>query len=313
MLTQGLIPPELFDDFRYCMEIVHSREENFPVASLLAPPRLRPFLYAIYAFARTADDFADQPGRDDDTRLQLLDDWSRRLLHAESGQPDHPIFRALAHVIRTTDLPTEPLHNLLIAFHMDVTNKRYDTMEELLEYCRYSANPVGRIVLHLAGELPYEEGEAQLRAVGGGRPDGSTAGSKAYYSDAICTALQLTNHWQDLGQDVWSGRPLYLPLEEMARFDVTEEMVRKRRFSPVVGGLMLHLTAQTRELFLAGEPLRRQVRWPLNLELATICECGQAVLNKIEAQGGNTLRVRPRLTLWDRAVCLKNVLAGVAI
>ncbi len=301
----SLIPPHLVDDFRYCMEIVHSREENFPVASLLAPPRLRPFLYAVYAFARTADDFADLPERDDETRLQLLDDWSRRLLKAEAGQADHPIFRALAHVICATDLPTEPLHNLLIAFHMDVTNKRYDTMDELLEYCRYSANPVGRILLHLAGELPYEAGERALRGEG----DDEVARNKARYSDAICTALQLTNHWQDLGEDAWSGRPLYLPQEEMARFEVTEEMILKRRFSPGVGGLMLHLTAYTRDLFVTGDPLCRQVQWPLNLELAAISECGQALLNKIEARGGNTLRSRPRLSLWDRAVCFKNVLA----
>ena len=309
MSKPSLIPPDLEVDFRYCMEIVHSREENFPVASLLAPPRLRPFLYAVYAFARTADDFADLPGRDDDTRLQLLDDWSRRLTQAETGQPDHPIFRALAHVIRTTDLPTEPLHNLLIAFRMDVTNKRYETLEELLDYCRYSANPVGRIVLHLAGELPYDLGEQELRGVS--IPAGQAPFSKAYYSDAICTALQLTNHWQDLGQDVWSGRPLYLPQEEMARFEVTEEMILKRRFSPTVGGLMLHLTAYTRDLFLTGDPLWRQVHWPLNLELSMISTCGQAVLDKIEARGGNTLRIRPRLTLWDRAVCFKNVLARI--
>lgn len=305
----SLIPPHLADDFRYCMEIVHSREENFPVASLLAPPRLRPFLYAVYAFARTADDFADLPGRDDDTRLQLLDDWSRRLLRAEAGQPDHPIFRALAHVIRTTDLPTEPLHNLLIAFHMDVTNKRYDTLDELLEYCQYSANPVGRILLHLAGELPYEAGEQAIREIK--VPLSAAQWSKAHYSDAICTALQLTNHLQDLGEDAWSGRPLYLPLEEMDRFEVTEEMILKRRFSAGVAGLMLHLTAYTRDLFVLGDPLWRQVRWPLNLELAVIGECGQAVLNKIEACGGNTLRARPRLTIWDRAVCFKNVLARV--
>ncbi|MEO5362562.1 MAG: phytoene/squalene synthase family protein [Magnetococcus sp. DMHC-8] len=310
MFAPSLIPPALAEDFRYCQEIVRSREENFPVASLLAPPRLRPFLYAVYAFARTADDFADLPGRDDDTRLQLLDDWSRRLMQAETGQPDHPIFRALAYVIRTTDLPSEPLHHLLIAFRMDVTNKRYDTMSDLLEYCRYSANPVGRIVLHLAGELAYDAGERALR--GEVRAEDRVERSKALCADAICTALQLTNHWQDLGQDVWSGRPLYLPQEEMARFEVTEEMILKRRFSPTVGGLMLHLTAQARELFVIGEPLWQQVKWPLNLELAMIGECGRTVLDKIEARGGNTLRVRPRLSVWDRAVCFKNVLARIA-
>ncbi|MBF0096038.1 MAG: phytoene/squalene synthase family protein [Magnetococcales bacterium] len=310
LFNPQLVPPALQDDFRYCLEIVHNREENFPVASLLAPPRLRPFLYAIYAFARTADDFADLPGRDDATRMQLLDDWSRRLTQVENGQADHPIFRALAHVIRTTDMPTEPLHHLLIAFRMDVTNKRYDTLEELLDYCRYSANPVGRIVLHLAGELPFEAGERELREE---RLLGGLARCRAACSDAICTALQLTNHLQDLGQDAWSGRPLYLPKEEMDRFEVSEEMIVKRRFSPAVGSLMLHLTAQVREMYLSGEPLWRQVPWPLNLELSMISACGLAVLNKIEASGGNTLRVRPRLSLWDRALCFKNVLTQVMV
>lgn len=288
------IPAALEADFRYCLEIVHSRKENFPVASILAPPHLRPLMYAIYAFARTADDFADLPGRDDATRLQLLDDWSRRLLQAEQGKPDHPIFRALAFVIETTNLPTAPLYDLLIAFRLDVTNKRYDTMAELLDYCRYSANPVGRIVLHLAGEITLEP----VR----------DASSKVQCSDAICTALQLTNHWQDLGQDPWSGRPLYLPLEEMLRFDVTEEMILKRRFTPSMGSLMLHLTAQTREFYNAGKPLLNQVRWPLNLELAAIMEGGQTVLAKIESCGGNTLRYRPKLSSWDRATCLWRVL-----
>lgn len=290
-----LIPASLDADFRYCLEIVHSRQENFPVASMLAPPRLRPFLYAIYAFARTADDFADLPGRDDNTRLQLLDDWSRRLIRAEQGNPDHPIFRALAYVIQSTQLPTAPLHDLLIAFRMDVTNKRYETVDELLEYCCYSANPVGRIILHLAGEISLQPGR--------------DLGSKVQHSDAICTALQLTNHWQDLGQDAWSGRPLYLPQEEMARFGVTEEMILKRRFTPSLGSLMLHLTAQTGELYRSGKSLTNQVQWPLSLELATIVESGQAVLAKIEASGGNTLRHRPRLSFRDRAVCFWRVLA----
>ncbi|MBF0183526.1 MAG: squalene/phytoene synthase family protein [Magnetococcales bacterium] len=310
MFNANLVPPALEDDFRYCLEIVHNREENFPVASLLVPPRLRPFLYAIYAFARTADDFADLPGRDEATRMQLLDDWTRRLERAEAGQPDHPIFRALSYVIRTTDLPSEPLHQLLIAFRMDVTNKRYDTLEELLDYCRYSANPVGRIVLHLAGELAYEAGEQELREE---RLSGVPLSCRAACSDAVCTALQLTNHLQDLGQDAWSGRPLYLPKEEMDRFEVSEEMILKRRFSPAVGSLILHLTAQVRDMFWSGDRLWRQVPWPLNLELAMISACGLAVLNKIEASGGNTLRVRPRLSVWDRAVCFKNVLAQVMV
>ena len=254
-------------------------------------------MYAVYAFARTADDFADLPGRDDATRLQLLDDWSRRLVLAESGNPNHPIFRALAHVIETTHLPVSLLHDLLIAFRMDVTNKRYDTTDELLDYCRYSANPVGRIILHMAGEIDLTPG--------------NDPGHKARHSDAICTALQLTNHWQDLGQDAWSGRPLYLPREEMTRFDVTEEMIITRRFSPAMGSLMLHLTEQTQFLYESGKPLLNQVQWPLNLELAAIVEGGQAILTKIEACGGNTLRTRPRLSPWDRTTCLWRVLTRI--
>ena len=264
------------------------------MASWLAPPRLRPMLHAVYAFARTADDFADLPGRDDAIRLQLLDDWSRRLVRAEEGRPDHPIFRALAHVIHTTGLPTVLLHDLLVAFRMDVTNKRYDTMEELLEYCRYSANPVGRIILHVAGEVVLTPGV--------------DAGSKVHHADAICTALQLTNHWQDLGQDCWSGRPLYLPREEMARFAVSEEMILKRRFTPSLGSLMLHLIDHTQALYEAGRPLLTQVGWPLNLELAAIVEGGTAVLAKMEHTGGNTLRHRPTLSSWDKAACFWRVL-----
>ena len=295
MFTPRSIPTSLEADFRYCLDIVHSREENFPVASLLAPPRLRPYMYAVYAFARTADDFADLPGRDDATRLNLLDDWSRRLLQAEAGTPDHPIFRALAHVIQTTNLPTMLLHELLIAFRMDVTNKRYDTMEELLEYCRYSANPIGRIILHMAEEVHIGAGQ--------------DAGHKIRHSDALCTALQLTNHWQDMGQDVWCGRPLYIPREEMERFGVSEEMILKRRYNPSVGGLMLHLAAETKVLYQSGRALLDQVQWPLNMELAAIVEGGETILAKIEASGGNTLRFRPRLSLWDKTTCLWRVLA----
>ena len=298
MFASNPIPPRWAADFGYCREIVNSHEENFPVGSCLAPKPLRPFLYAIYAFARTADDFADLPGRDDATRLQLLDDWSRRLSRAELGEPDHPIFRALTHTMEVTGLPPTPLHDLLIAFRMDVTNKRYDTMEELEEYCRYSANPVGRIVLHMSEEVSLAPGAPVDR--------------KVLYSDAICTALQLTNHWQDLGQDVWAGRPLYLPREEMARFEVTEEMVLKRRFTPMLGSLMLHLTARTRDLFRLGEPLLDEVEWPLKLELAAIVEGGLAVLDQIESFGGNTLRVRPRLSTWDRAGCLWRAFARTA-
>ncbi|MBF0143749.1 MAG: squalene synthase HpnC [Magnetococcales bacterium] len=300
MITFQTIPTRLAGDFRYCREVVGMHSENFPVGSLFAPRRIRPLLHAIYAFARTADDFADLPGRGGEARLLLLDDWSRRLEQAEAGRPDHPIFRALAYVFEVTDLPSDPLHELLIAFRMDVTNKRYDTMAELEQYCRYSANPIGRIVLHLAGQANLSPGQRSHPEI-------------FAYSDAICTALQLTNHWQDLGEDPYSGRPLYLPRELMDRFGVTEEMILARRFSPAIGSLMLHLVSRTRSLFLAGEPLIRAVDWPLKLELAAIREGGMTILDHIEAAGGNTMRVRPHLSSWERANCFWRALAGASL
>ncbi|MBF0369546.1 MAG: squalene synthase HpnC [Magnetococcales bacterium] len=288
------IPGKLKQDFNYCRTIVHNHSENFPVGSLLAPSRIRPHLYAIYAFARTADDFADLPGRSDQVRLQLLDDWSRRLQKAASGEPNHPIFNALTYTFEATGLPPTPLFDLLTAFRMDVTIKTYDTTRELLDYCRYSANPVGRMMLHLADVEPYLPHSQSVE--------------RQLWSDAICTALQLANHWQDLGQDAWSGRPLYLPKEEMDRYEVTAEMIKSRRFSPMLGGLMLHLVAETRALFEEGEPLLTAVKWPLNLELGVIWESGMALLEQIEELGGNTLRSRPSLSNWDRLGCFRHAL-----
>ncbi|MBF0285499.1 MAG: squalene synthase HpnC [Magnetococcales bacterium] len=276
------LPSRLREDFRYCREIARQHGENFPVASLLAPWRIRPYLFAIYAFARTADDFADLPGREENERLMLLDDWSRRLQGAEAGRGDHPIFRALAHVMAETGLPAAPLHHLLTAFRMDVTEKRYDTHAQLEEYCRYSANPVGRIVLHLAGEA---------HAAGDGRRD-----PKLAWSDDLCTALQLVNHWQDLGLDAAHGRPLYLPREVMERFGVTEEMIVQRRFSAGVAEMMMSLVEGTRDYFQRGEPLLTAVGRPLRLELGLTWEAGMELLRMIEAQGGDTLRRRPRLS-----------------
>ncbi|MBF0134818.1 MAG: squalene synthase HpnC [Magnetococcus sp. DMHC-1] len=277
------IPGSLQSDFHYCAEVVRGHPENFPVGSYLCPRRVRPYLHAVYAYARMADDFADTPGREIGERLQLLDDWSRRLRQAETGKPDHPVFRALAHTFQATGLPTQPLYELLIAFRLDVTNKRYDTVEQLEDYCRYSANPVGRVVLHFAGV---------------DQPEG------VRWSDAICTALQLTNHWQDLGLDPWKGRPLYVPREEMERFGVDEKWILERRFSPSVGSLMLYLVEETRRLFQAGDALVDLLPWPFNLELAVIWQAGMAVLDKIELAGGNTLRMRHHLEGRDRTGCL---------
>lgn len=284
------IPMKLRADYRYCRQITQEHVENFPVASLLAPRHMRHHLHAVYAFARLADDFADMPGRSQEERLRLLDDWERRLELARQGEPDHPVFRAVAHTLATTGLPADLLGDLLEAFRQDVIKKQYGSYGELLDYCRFSANPVGRIVLYLAGQYDEEQWVC---------------------SDAICTALQLVNHWQDLGQDACNGRPLYLPEDEMALAGVNPKMVAERRFSPEVGELILSLVDRTRELFQAGEPLLQSVPWPLNLELAVTWEAGVALLNMIEEQGGDTLRSRPSLSLPQWAGCFRRAVGHV--
>ncbi|MEG3638785.1 squalene synthase HpnC [Magnetococcus sp. PR-3] len=284
------IPDHLVKDFAYCQRVVRANSENFPVGSLLAPARLRPHIHAVYAYARLADDFADSSEGSSEEKLQKLDDWQRRLEAAEQGQADHPIFRALAYTLSTMQLPIDPLRDLLMAFRMDITCKHYDTTDELLEYCRYSANPVGRIVLLLAG---YRDPQFMR------------------YSDAICTALQLTNHWQDLGEDPWNGRPLYLPRQEMARFGVRESDIRQRRFSAAAADLMMHMISLTRDLYLKGEPLLTQVSWPLNLELGATWAGGMAVLERVEQMGGNTLRERPSLDKREKMGCLLRGLGRV--
>ncbi|MEO5367454.1 MAG: squalene synthase HpnC [Magnetococcus sp. WYHC-3] len=286
------IPDPLRADFHYCREMVRAHGENFPVGSLFAPRPLRPHLHALYAFARSADDFADQPGRADAEKLQLLDDWERRLGAAARGEPvDHPIFRALAHTLKVTPVTPEPLQHLLIAFRMDVTNKRYEDLGELRDYCRYSANPVGHMVLMLAGAMTPEN---------------------RVCSDAICTALQWANHWQDLGIDPHKGRPLYLPRQEMQRHGVSEEMILNRRFSAGAAMLMLSLVEETRALFQAGAPLIARLDWPLNLEIAVTWEAGMRLLDRIEERGGNTLRARPRLSRHDMALAVWRALKRVS-
>lgn len=290
MIVLDPIPAYLGSDFKYCRQIAQQREEALPIRYQFLPRRMRPYLYAIYAFMWTAYDFIGLPNREASIKLQLLDDWSRRLSLAKTGQPDHPIFRAMAYTFEVTALPEMVLQNILIAFRMDVTNQRYETFGELEEYCRFAVNPLGHVMLHLANEVELAPGVP--------------VSDKIRYSDALCTALQLVCFWQNLGQDPRNGYPLYLPRQDMARFAVVEEMILTRRFTSMVGSLMLHLVDETRTLMQSGEPLLQMVVWPLRLELATALERGMVILDSIEANGGNTLRIRPTLTHRQRMGCL---------
>ncbi|MBF0628863.1 MAG: squalene/phytoene synthase family protein [Magnetococcales bacterium] len=284
------IPPHLSNDFAYCREIALARNESLPLCARFLSRRLKPHWFVLCAFALTARDFTRLRGGDDDYKLQLIDDWSRRLEQARAGQPDHPILRAMAHVLEATGLPEGLLQELLIACRMDVTNKQHETLDDLLDYCRFSAVPMGHLLLHLHDEM-VSTPEVRLS-------------DKLRHSDALWTALWWTRFWCDLGQDGRQGLPLYVPIREMERFEVTPEMVWQRRFTPMMGGLMLHLVDETRILFLAGAPLIEEVGHPFRLELAHALERGMTLLDRIEACGGNTLRTRPELTQWERLGCL---------
>lgn len=262
--------------YEYCRRLTCAHYENFPVGSLLLPGRVRPAVYAIYAFSRIADDFSDEPefaGK----RLECLNAWEAALARIETETPTHPVFIALKDTVRRYGLPVGLLSDLLHAFKMDLDKTRYETDAELLDYCRYSANPVGRLVLILFGHRAPE-----LFA----------------YSDAICTALQLANHWQDLSVDIGRGR-LYVPRERMARHGLTSDDVMSGRDTPVARALTRELVAWTEDLFLQGFPLIGALSGRLKREIHVTWLGGMRVLEKIKEMGYFSLETRPVLSKRD--------------
>ncbi len=267
--------------YEYCERLARSHYENFPVGSLLVPARLRKHFYSIYAFARTADDFADEGYAEDHSeqeRLDLLAEWREMLGHCVRGEPSHPIFVALRHTRDQFDLPVELFEDLLSAFTQDVTTRRYARFGQLLDYCRRSANPIGRLILLLFG---YRE-ESLYR-----------------WSDDICTALQLTNHWQDVTVDLDKDR-VYIPEEDLARFGVTVEDLKQH--SGGAGGpeLMAFEAERTRALFRRGKPLCTEVKGRLGLELRTIWLGGWRILERIEENGYDVFTRRPVISIADK-------------
>ena len=260
--------------YDHCARLARLHYENFPVASLLLPARMRPHIAAIYAFARTADDFADEPGRASGERLALLDDWQRRLdLVAGGGAPARgdDVFLALADTIERCELPVHLLSDLLSAFRQDVTVHRYATWNDVLDYCRRSANPVGRLVLRVAG----------IR-----NPHADAA------SDSVCTALQLANFWQDFGRDWRSGR-LYVPLEEMAQWGAVESMLGGASLPPEWRRTICACVGRTRALFAGGRPVADMVTGRLRYELRATWLGGMRILDRVESLDCDTLHVRP--------------------
>jgi phytoene synthase len=265
----------------FCARLARDHYENFPVASVLLPRALRPAVQAIYAFARVADDFADEE-QHEGRRTERLDEWGRMLEGCFAGEAIHPVFVALREAVGAHDLPPEPFRDLLSAFRQDVVRRRYPDFGSLLDYCRLSANPVGRLVLHLFGHRDPVLVER---------------------SDAFCTALQLTNHWQDVALDLRKDR-IYLPEDERRRLEVSEADLRAGRVTEGFQCLMREQIRRTRGLFAAGRPLCDAVRGRLRLELRLTWLGGQRVLDRIEAAGFDVFTRRPRLGAADAVILL---------
>ncbi|MEP0822116.1 MAG: squalene synthase HpnC [Ignavibacterium sp.] len=277
------------DAYRYCRQLAISHYENFPVASWLIPRDKRKHVAAIYAFARIADDYADEPGLEASDRLKRLYEWRGRLKDCFAGNATHPVFIALQETVRTFSIPLELLDRLLDAFISDVSVRRYETMADVLAYCSNSANPIGRIILLLFG---YRIERLAL------------------LSDHICTALQLTNFWQDVSIDLQKDR-VYIPMEDLRRFGVTVGDLHEKEPSDSFRALMKAQVDRTTELFEQGRPLLCEVGSDLRIQLRATWWGGMTILNKIKELDYDTLHRRPTLTLFDKLRVLLHVLPGL--
>jgi squalene synthase HpnC len=262
----------------YCEKLAKSHYENFIVASLFLPPNLKQHFYNVYAYCRISDDLADE-SPDPSTALKLLDEWLSQLNDCYAGKPHHPVFVALRETIDKFQIPIDPFRDLLTAFRQDQTKTRYNTYDELLEYCRYSANPVGHLVLYLFGYS--DEKRQQL-------------------SNQTCTALQLANHWQDIERDLTRLDRIYLPLEDMDRFGYTEGDLRKSVCDQRFQSLMAFEIQRTRTLFEEGLQLSNMVERQLGFDIELFGRCGLAVLEQIEAANYDVFRKRPEISKFDR-------------
>ncbi len=255
--------------------------ENFPVASVLLPAPLREPVAAIYRFARNADDFADEGNLSPGERRALLAEYQAELDAIEQGQPtQHPVFLRLRPVIEQYRLPLHLFRDLLDAFTQDVGKDRYRDFAELMDYCRHSADPVGRLLLHLFGHATEEN---------------------LSHSDAICSALQLINHWQDIAIDATKGNQgrIYLPQDEMARFGVGDGDVLRRVISADFRSLLRFQVERARALMLSGAPLGWNLPGRMGLEIRAIVAGGLRILDKIEAIDYDVFQRRPKLETFD--------------
>ena len=279
--------PSLVEAQEYCRRLARSHYENFSVATWFLPRSLRQDFFNIYAYCRISDDLGDETG-DPQASLRLLDEWEAELNACYAGQPRHPVFVALAETVRTLDIPRQPFADLLKAFRQDQTVTRYPRFEDLLGYCRYSANPVGHLVLYVCG---YRD-----------------AGRQAL-SDFTCTALQLANFWQDVTADYGKGR-IYLPLEDLNRFGVAQADIDTAQNTPAFCEMMRFEVNRTRDWFQQGLPLIAEVNRELAIDIELFSRGGQEILNAIERQNYKVLGRRPTISKTRKLALLARAALG---
>jgi squalene synthase HpnC len=285
------IAPTLDQAREYCRHLAQTHYENFHVATWFLPKALQPHFYSIYAYCRISDDLGDEVP-DKSAALALLDLWGRELDACYEGRARHPVFIALAETIRACSIPKAPFADLLVAFRQDQTVTRYATMDDVLAYCRYSANPVGRLVLYACGEAGPEAREENFAL-----------------SDRTCSALQLANFWQDVSVDFLKGR-VYIPQDDMRRFGVSDETIASGVATPEFRALMRHEVDYARTLFEQGLPLIGKVDRDLALDLDLFSRGGLEILRAIEHCEYDVLSVRPRISKSTKLALAARALAG---
>ena len=284
------VAPTLDEARSYCRRLAESHYENFHVASWFLPPALRPHFHSIYAYCRISDDLGDEvPDRS--AALALLDLWGRELDACYEGRARHPVFVALAETIRACSIPKTPFADLLVAFRQDQTVTRFETMQDVLAYCRYSATPVGRLVLYACNQV----NEENFRL-----------------SDATCSALQLANFWQDVRVDFTKGR-VYIPQSDMRAHGVTDETIAAGVATPGFRALLKHEVDYARSLFLEGLPLIGRVNRDLALNLDLFSRGGLEILRAIERRNYDVLSARPSISKGTKLALALRAIAGKAL
>jgi squalene synthase HpnC len=281
------VAPSQAEAREFCRRLARTHYENFSVATWFLPKRLQQHFFNVYAYCRISDDLGDEVG-DPTASLRLLDQWEAELDACYSGNPKHPVFVALAETVQTCNIPKHEFADLLTAFRQDQTTSRYGTFQDLLGYCKNSANPVGHLVLYLCG---YSDEERQK------------------LSDFTCTALQLANFWQDVSVD-WAKGRIYLPLEDLRRFGVEESDIAAQRNTPQFMEMMKFEVERAREWFRQGLPLVGKVGRELAIDIELFSRGGQEILNAIERQSFAVLGRRPAISRFRKLVLAARAALG---